>query len=268
MTVQNTYPFDRAVGYPGQAADAGPHRRKTVIAAVVLAAGALVLRGAVPAKGYAVPAPDAADADGIVTTRATATTAQTITGVGLNGAIGEDRQTPARNIVLVLNNNANWDPSTAYVRGLDERGAPQEEAFIIPDAGNVTLTGKKFFSQVTEVYIPPQGGTGGTFTVGTGSKLGPLPKSVVHGVAEYTASREPEAYPVNYAMPVLEEGPVYVTSETVYSDGDPVYVRMIAGDGETLGAFRATPDADDCALLEGASFRRTGSAGVATINLT
>lgn len=268
MTVQTTYSFDRAVGYPGQAADAGPHRRKTVIAAVVLTAGLLVMRGATPVKGYAVEARDAADADGIVTSRATAATATSITGSGLDGAVGADEMFPPRNVTLTLTSNADFDLTTAYVRGLDEHGAPQEEAFVIPNGGNTTLVGNKFFSAVTEVYIPAQAGTGGAYTVGFGSKLGPLTKAYVHGIAEYTASREPKAFPVNYPVPVIEEGPVYVTSETSYSDGDPVYVRLVAVDEEVLGAFRATPDSTDCALLAGARFRRSGSAGVACIDLS
>ena len=268
MTVQTTYPFDRSVGYPGQAADAGPHRRKTVIAAAVLTAGFLVMRGATPAKGYAVEARDAADADGIVASRATAATAASITGSGLDGAIGQESMTPPRNITITATSHADFDLTTWYVRGLDENGLPQEEAFVMPNGGNTTLVGNKFFSAVTEVYVPAQSGTSGAFTVGTGSKLGPLTKEFVHGIAEYTASREPEAFPVNYAVPVIEEGPVYVTSETDYSDGDEVYVRLVATGDEVLGAFRATPDSTDCALLLGARFRRSGSAGVACIDLS
>ena len=268
MTVQTSYPFDRAVGYPGQAADAGPHRRKTVLAAVALTAGFLVMRGATPVKGYALTAPAAADADGIVAALATAATAQSLTGVSLDGAVGAAEMFPARNITITASSHADYNLTTAYVRGLDENGLPQEEAFVIPDAGNATITGAKFFSNVTEVYIPAQGGTGGSTTVGFGSKLGPLTKADVHGIAEYNASREPEAYPIGYAVPVIEEGPVYVTSETSYVDGDPVYVRLVVSGDEVLGAFRATPDSNDCALLAGARFRRSGSAGVACIDLS
>jgi hypothetical protein len=268
MSVQTTYSFDRAVGYPGQAADAGPHRRKTVIAAVALLAGFLVVRGATLAKGYALTAPAAADPDGIVESLATAATATSLTGSALDGAVGAAVMSPARNITITASSHANFDLSTWIVRGLDENGLPQEELFVMPDAGNTTLVGNKFFSYVTEVYVPAQAGTSGTYTVGFGSKLGPLTKALVHGVAEYVASREPEAFPIAYPVPVIEEGPVYVTSETAYSDGDPVYVRLVAGEGETLGAFRATPDSTDCALLAGARFRRTGSAGVACIDLS
>lgn len=268
MTVQTSYPFNRAVGYPGGLADAGPHRVKTVLAAVALTAGFLVMRGATPVKGYALTAPNAADADGIVAALATAATAQSLTGASLNGAVGAAEMFPARNITMTLSSHADYNLTTAYVRGLDENGLPQEEAFVIPDAGNTTITGNKFFSYVTEVYIPAQGGTGGSTQVGFGSKLGPLTKARVHGLAIYDASREPETYPIGYAVPVVEEGPVYVTSETAYADGDPVYVRLVVSGDEVLGAFRATPDSNDCALLAGARFRRTGSAGVAAIDLS
>lgn len=268
MSVQTTYSFDRAVGYPGQAADAGPHRRKTVIAAVSLLAGFLVMRGATPAKGYANVARDAADADGIVESLATAATATSLTGSSLDGVVGAEEMFPPRNVTITATSHANFDLSTWIVRGLDENGLPQEELFVMPDAGNTTLVGNKFFSSVTEVYVPAQAGTGGAYTVGFGSKLGPITKAYVHGIAEYVASREPEAYPVNYPVPVIEEGPVYVTSETSYGDGDPVYVRLVISGDEVLGAFRATPDSTDCALLAGARFRRSGSAGVACIDLS
>ncbi len=267
MTVQTTYPFARAVGYPGGLADEGPHRVKTVLAAVAITAGLVVLRGDTPAKGYLPTDPDAADADGIVAARATAATAASITGSGLDGAVGADEMFPARNITITASNHADFDLTTWYVRGLDEEGLPQEEAFVMPNGGNTTLTGNKVFSAVTEVYVPAQSGTGGSFTVGFGSKIGPIPGRATHGVAMYDASREPEAYPVNYPVPVVERGPVYVTSETAYEDGDPVYVRFIATGDEVAGQVRATPDANDCALWKGARFRRTGSAGVAAIDL-
>lgn len=269
MTVQTTYAFDRAVGYPGGLADSGPHRIKSVLAAVAIAAGALMARTpATPVKGQPLTAPDTADADGIVTALATAATATSLTGVALDGAVGAGEMFPPRNITITASSHADFDLTTWYVRGLDENGLPQEEAFVMPNGGNTTLTGSKFFSAVTEVYIPAQSGTGGSLTVGFGSKLGPITRDNVHGIAMYDASREPEEYPVGYAVPVVEKGPVYVTSETAYADGDPVYVRLVAGVGETLGAFRATPDSTDCALLQGARFRRTGSAGVAAIDLS
>ena len=267
MTIQTTYPFDRAVGYPGQAADSGPHRRKTVIAAVAIAAGLLVIRGATAVKGYLLEAPDAADPDGIVTSLATAATATSLTGVALDGAVGAEEMFPPRNITITASSHADFNLTTWIVRGTDEHGLPQEEVFVMPDAGNVTLTGNKFFRTVTEVYVPAQADVNGLYTVGFGSKLGPIAPRYVHGVSEYNASREPEAYPVGYAVPVIENGPVYVTSETAYEDGDDVYVRLVAGGSEVLGAFRATPDSTDCALLLGARFRRTGSAGVAAIDL-
>lgn len=267
MSIQTTYPFARSVGYAGALADSGPSRVKTVLALVALTAGLLVVRGATAEKGDLPGTPDVADADAIIATGASAATAQTIASGSFDGVIGADEMIPPRNLTLTLSNNANWDATVATVTGVNEDGEVIQEDFRIPDSGNVTLTGVKHFAKVTSVYIPAQAGTAGTFTLGTGSSLGPLTGRTVHGVALYDASREPEAYPVGYAVPVVERGSVYVVSETSYSDGDPVYVRFIAGVGETAGQFRATPDSNDCALLKGARFRRSGSAGVAVIDL-
>lgn len=267
MTIQTSYAFDRSVGYPGALADSGPRDVKSVIAAVAIAAGLLVIQGATRAKGYLPAAPTAADPDGIIATGASAAAVQNISGASLDGAIGDDEMVPARNLVLVLSSHANWDLTTATVTGLDADGNVITENFVIPDAGNATVTGVKHFAKVTNLYIPVQGGTSGTYTLGTGSSLGPINGRYVHGVALYDASREPEAYPVNYVVPCVRKGRVYVTSETSYSDGDPVFVRFVATGDEVAGQFRNAADSTDCALVEGARFRGTGSAGVAIIDL-
>ena len=59
----------------------------------------------------------------------------------------------------------------------------------------------------------------------------------------------------------------FVNSETTYTDGDPVFVRMIATGNEVAGHVRNAADSTDCVLLKGARFWRSGSAGVAAINL-
>lgn len=212
-------------------------------------------------------APDAADADGIVTALATAATAQSVTTTGLNGAVGQGEMWPPRNITLTLSSHADYNLTTAYVRGLDENGAPQEEAFVIPDAGNTTLTGSKFFSYVTEVYIPAQGGTGGSTTVGFGSKLGPLDKKLA-GVTLYDATIEPGAYAEDDQVPVMEEGPIYVQSETAVNPNLPVYVRLVISGDEVRGHFRATADANDLAQFVRARWiEKTSGAGVAGLRL-
>jgi hypothetical protein len=47
-----------------------------------------------------------------------------------------------------------------------------------------------------------------------------------------------------------------------------VFVRQVAGAGESVGAIRATPDANDCALLPGARFASsTAAAGLVLVEL-
>lgn len=265
--IQSTYPTTRSLGFAGALADNGPHDTKSVIAAVAIACGLLVIPGATRAKGYLPTTPDVADVDAIIATGASAATAQTLSGAGLDGVIGAAEMTPPRNVVLVLSSHANWDATTAVVAGLDEDGNVIQESLLIPDAGNVTVTGVKTFAKITSLYIPAQAGTAGTFTLGTGSLLGALNGRSVHGVAVYEATREPEAFPIGYPVPCARKGRVFVTSETSYSDGDPVYVRFIATGSEVAGEFRNAADSNDCALLKGARFWRTGSAGVAVIDL-
>ena len=66
---------------------------------------------------------------------------------------------------------------------------------------------------------------------------------------------------------VIRKGRVAVTSETSYSDGQPVLVRFIATGGEVAGQVRSTVDANDCAPMTRARFVGSGSAGIAVIEL-
>lgn len=266
-SAQSTYGAAPSVAYAGQLADNGPHDVKSVIAAVAILAGLVVVRGDVAAKGYLPTTPDVADVDAIIATGASAATAQTVSGAALDGVIGSDDMVPPRNVVLVLNSHADWDATVATVTGLDADGNVQQEDLLIPNGGNATVTGVKLFTKITSFYIPAQTGATGTYTLGTGSLLGPVNGRFVHGVALYDATREPEAYPAAYPVPCVRRGRVYVTSETSYSDGDPVFVRFIAAGAEVAGQVRNSADANDCVLLQGARFWRSGSAGVAVINL-
>jgi len=266
MTIQTTYLFTRAAGYPGALADGGPHRVRTVLAAVAIAAGLVVLRD--QGRGNLPGVPDAAAVDAILATGgASAGAAQNISGVALNGPLAGDDLVPGRNLTITLSNNAHWIASVITVTGVDEDGEVIQEDFRVPAGGNVTLTGAKHFSRVTAIHVPAQGGAAGTFTVGIGTSLGPITGRTAHGIAVYDASRQPGPWAANTAMPVCDKGPIYATTETAYGDGDPVFVRCIAGVGETAGHLRASPDGGDCVLLKGARFRGSGVAGPAVIDL-
>lgn len=209
----------------------------------------------------------ASDADAFIATIASSASPQTISGAGLDGAVGDDIMRHARNVTLTLSNHADWDATTAIVYGLDENGAPCSESLSIPNGGNATVSGLVLFSAVTSLVIPAQSGTGGTATLGFGDVLGPLDGSVA-GVVPFDVSRTGLTYATTEAAPLVRKGRVWMSSETSALQGRDVYVRMVAGGGESLGAVRATPDSNDCAILRGARFASsTAAAGLVLVEL-
>lgn len=268
-SVQATYGASPAIGYPGQLADSGFTDIRTVIAEAIITAGLAVLRGATTkSEGKHPSAPDTADVDAIITAGATTAAIQTLSGASLDGAVGVLEMFPPRNLTFTLSNHADWDLSVITVTGTDADGNVMQEDFRVPNAGNATLTGLRTFRTVTQVYIPAQSGTGGTFTMGFGAVLGAIGGQGVHGISLYDASREPEAYPIDYAVPVLRRGRIYVTAEEAVDVGKPVYVRFVVTGDEVLGALRCTPDANDCALLTDARWAsKTAGAGIAAVEL-
>lgn len=194
-------------------------------------------------------------------------TAQTISGSSLDGAVGQGLISPPKNVTLTLSNHADWDATTAVVTGEDEDGAVTTENLSIPNGGNATVTGSVIFSKVTSIYIPAQSGTGGTFTAGTGVKLGII-DSIVHGVSLYDASREPGAWAVDSLVPVRKRGPVWVYAEAAVNPSLPVFVRFLASGAETLGRFRGSADANDCGRLRAARWLDiTSGEGFARLDL-
>lgn len=268
MSVQSSYDFAPAAGLPGQIAVRKPSQfLATMIAAMALVPGTCVFNG--PASGNAAGevgtiAP-VADADAIIATGASSGSIQNISGASLDGVIGAGEIYPPRNITLTLSNHANWDSTNATVTGTDENGVTITEVLAIPDGGAATVTGATKFRTVTNLNIPAQSGTSGTFTLGVGSLLG----SVDHLVAGIVA-RDETRTAVNYAdgelVPIIRNGDAWVTSETAVKDGDPVWVRVVATGNEVLGALRATPDSNDCVLISNARFRSTNSAGLSRVD--
>lgn len=112
-----------------------------------------------------------ADEDGIIATGASSTSAQTVTGTALDGAIGRGAITPGRALQLVLSSHADWDATAITVTGVGLRGETITEAFTVPNGGNTTVNGTKIFTRVTSVAVPIQSGTGGTFTLGTRARF-------------------------------------------------------------------------------------------------
>lgn len=277
--VQTAVSQDPAVAVAGLIADCNPQDIiSKILATTTVVAGALVKHvigdeddrcepiatGTITARN---------DPDAFKTNIGSTGGIQTFTGADFEGVIGAGRFWPPLNAVLVLNSHADWDATTAVIVGLDEYGRYQTEDLTIPNNGNATVVGVKFWSKIDSLVIPAQSGTNGTATFGTGTRLGPLTARDILGVVPYQAAREPGAYAVGDDLPVLEKGRIWVNVEAAVSVGDPAYVRIVAGGGESVGAFGRIPDGTpvtnpDAALLLGARFvTSTTGAGLAELEL-
>lgn len=223
------------------------------MAAALLTAGLLACftAGASTARHLAA---DAADVDAFLATGgASSASIQTISGAALNGATGQTALRQARTVTVTLSSHADWDATTAILTGVGVDGQTVTEALTIPNGGGVTLTTGNLYTAVTSLVIPAQSGTGGAFTIGTGAELGPIDAAAA-GVVAFENTRSSATYAANEIAPLVSKGRVWVDSETAAPEDAPVYVRMVAGEGESLGAVRHTPDGNDCALLRGARF--------------
>lgn len=212
-------------------------------------------------------APDAADVDAIIATGGSTGGVQSLSGGSLDGATGGAVMRQARNLTFTFSNHADWDATTITVVGKGVDGEYLTETFAVPNGGNATVTGNALFTQVDSVSIPAQSGTGGTFTMGTGSKLGPI-DACAAGVVPFETSRSSASFASGEVAPVVRTGRVWVTAEEAVAEGHPVFVRMVAGGGESVGAFRDTPDSTDCALLRNARWASTTTgSGLALLEL-
>lgn len=271
MSVQTTYSASFPVGYPGMIADSGwPNDLRSCIAAVAVAAGIAVVTGTTEQACRPPAATDAAAASAtaiIATGGASTAGIQTLTGASLNGAVGVGTMFPPRNLTFTFSSHADWDATTAVVTGKDENGNTITENFAIPNNGNATVTGAVLFTSVTQIVIPAQSGTGGTFTVGTGLLLGNIEQRVI-GVAVRDALTLPGGFIATQTVGVMRKGRIWVTSEDATSPESPAYVRFQVTGSQVYGAFRATPDGNTCVRLRGARFvSKTSGAGLSVLSL-
>jgi hypothetical protein len=83
-----------------------------------------------------------------------------------------------------------------------------------------------------------------------------------------TGSSGSDGYALGEAMSVMRKGRIYVQVEDAVVAGNAVYVRYVAGTGETLGAFRSDADTSDAAILPGAKYRTSAAAsGIAIVEI-
>jgi len=107
------------------------------------------------------------DADAILATGgASAATLQSLNAGDLDGVIGDGVMSPPRRLSFTFSASADWDATNITVTGTDQDGATQTETFAVPNGGDATVNGTKYFRTVTAVSIPAQSGAGGTFTIG------------------------------------------------------------------------------------------------------
>jgi hypothetical protein len=224
-----------------------------------------------PGSVYQGPSPaSAADVDAIIATGASTAGVQTISGTGLDGAVGDDVMYPARKLTLVLSNHADWDATTAVWTGKDAYGQTLTENVSIPNGGNATVTTTGVFSQVTSLYIPTQAGTGGTFTAGVSILDSSVTLADFEGIALYDHSMVPNVVPsqdqtAEYhdadTVSVMRKGAIWVETEDACSAGGDVYVRVAASGANTqLGAFRSDADSANAVAVTGARWGKDSSA--------
>lgn len=287
---QSSYGFKTFSAKPGQLADAfSPREIVAHIARGPLLAGYMGFK--VPVVGGAgsrndidpgevyqrVLAGTAANTTAILASGgASALTAQEYTSAQFNGTYGTTELQPARQVTMVLNNNANWDATTAVLTGYNHEGALVSENLSIPDAGNTTLTSVNRYRSITSLDIPAQSGTGGTFTLGISAlsagaltaddffgvvvedKLkSAVSNSNLYGYPGYGAATFEANYVDGDTVPCLYFGHIWVYSETAVTDRAPVYCRIASGaGGSTLGAFRTDADTATAILVPNARFHR------------
>lgn len=248
--MQTSYPTEERLGRAGAAYDSRPDSISR-IAEAPMRPGDVALRGddanSNGKTAQPLAAPVAADADGVMTTRALLATAESLSGAALDGAIGGDRMVPGRNVTLALNNDLHWTAGTITVHGEDDYGRAQSEAFTAPSGGNVTLTGTKTFSKVTQVDTPAGGGANRTLAAGIGSLLGSLTSRDVLGLVRYLAALEvapgdTHEFAQYDVLNIIHGGRVWVEVEEDVLDGEQLYVRLVAAGAEVVGGFRNDRD--------------------------
>jgi hypothetical protein len=279
--MQTTYASTLRAGRAGMLADNGPNDIHSKIATDAVRNGLLAqfdtsyphVGGALsPGKAKLIAAL-AVDAVSILATGgAGAVTAQTLTSAAFNGVgVGGSgaKMSPARRVTMTLNSHANWDLTDAYISGFGTDGRPLREALVVPDGGNVTLTTKNFFAQVTEIYLPAQAGTAATFTVGVSADEGEFCRrdsGVVIYNPHHEAYTSDDGYTAGDVFGLLLRGRIWVPVEGTVADGDAAFVRTATASTNIRGQWKSGPAAN-FTQLPNAWFRSSNTDGLAILEL-
>ncbi len=166
-------PFTQVIELTPSAPAAGEQYMATVngATATYTADGTPTVAEVCTGLATAITAAGAADVDAIIATGASTAGTQTLTGTALDGVIGGRLMTTPRALSFTFSSHTDWDATSITVTGKDGAGHTITEAFAIPNNGNATVNGSKLFARVTQVSIPAQTGTGGTFTMGVRTRV-------------------------------------------------------------------------------------------------
>ena len=263
---QTSYSNAPALGRAGQVVNAEEMLSAVASGSVRVGYGAAILTqatGNTPALVGEVPAP-AVDVDSVIATIASSASAQTITtldgtGVGGAGAL----MSPARKLAIVQNSHADWDATTATIRGYDANGLACIATITLPNNGNAT-TGQNedvYFSRVTSIVIPAQTGTNGTATLGVIADAAQyLPGTVM--LPAYDASREPynssNQYVDEEPMMCLKEGTMWVAL-VAGTAGQQVFMRTVESGANYRGELRGGAASNFSPILGSRILQMSGS---------
>lgn len=211
----------------------------------------------------------AADDDAIIAAHATTAGNLVLDDASeLDGVIGEARIHPPSKLDLTLSSHADFNATTWPLVFEDEDGVRRTYDFLVPDAGNTALRTPFYVSRVISLTQPAQGGTGGSFKLGTtteraiGKRDGIGISMHSHKALIAQSTDENEVYEDEDTMPAGRKVKVWVTVENAFTAGDAVFVRCTATGDEVAGAIRVTDtDSGDCAQLMHANLVTSGDAG-------
>lgn len=115
----------------------------------------------------------AVDADAILVSGTPGTTSAGVTfsGVGLDGAIGDDAISPTRLVTIATSSETGAYTITApvVITGTNDVGAVITDSVYLTDVdGGETVETTKAFASVTSVFVPQMALNTGRFTVGVG----------------------------------------------------------------------------------------------------
>ena len=100
---------------------------------------------------------------------ATSTSAQVITGAGLDGTVGGHKFIAPRTVCVTQDAGLHYTHLNVTVKGLDAQGkAVTDTLLLLATGGPNTVGGVKFFAQILEIDIPGQVDTGGVLSFGLG----------------------------------------------------------------------------------------------------